>query len=68
MAWDKTQNLAGPQGPAGVDGAAGPAGVDGAPGPQGPVGNDGAVGAQGPAGPIVYHQGNSNYPSLLIYS
>ena len=53
MAWDKTQNLAGPQGPAGVDGAAGPAGVDGAPGPQGPVGNDGAVGAQGPAGPIV---------------
>ena len=53
MAWDKTQNLVGPQGSAGVDGAAGPAGVDGAAGPQGPVGNDGAVGPQGPPGPIV---------------
>jgi len=53
VAWDKTQNLAGPQGPAGVDGVQGAAGVDGAAGPQGPAGNDGAVGPQGPAGPIV---------------
>lgn len=56
MAWDKTQNLVGPQGPAGLDGPAGidgAAGLDGAVGPQGPAGNDGAVGAQGPAGPIV---------------
>ena len=53
MAWDKTQNLVGPQGPAGVDGAQGAAGIDGAAGPQGPVGNDGAVGPQGPPGPIV---------------
>ena len=53
MAWGKNCCIAGPQGPAGVDGAAGPAGVDGAAGPQGPVGNDGAVGPQGPPGPIV---------------
>ena len=53
MAWDKNCCIAGPQGPAGVDGAQGKAGVDGAAGPQGPVGNDGAVGPQGPPGPIV---------------
>ena len=53
MAWDKNCCIAGPQGPAGVDGAQGTAGVDGAAGPQGPVGNDGAVGPQGPPGPIV---------------
>ena len=39
MAWDKTQNLAGPQGPAGVDGSQGPAGIDGAVGAQGPQGD-----------------------------
>ena len=64
MAWDKTQNLAGPAGVAGangLDGSAGPAGVnglDGAVGPQGPAGNDGA---QGPAGPnaVSYDAGNT---------
>ena len=53
MAWDKTQNLAGPQGPAGVDGAqgaAGPAGVDGAAGQTGPQGPQGETGPQGPQG------------------
>jgi len=42
---------AGPQGPAGVDGAVGPAGPAGAIGPQGPAGAAGAIGPQGPAGP-----------------
>jgi hypothetical protein len=44
---------AGPQGPAGADGAEGPrgpAGADGAEGPQGPAGADGATGPRGAAG------------------
>jgi hypothetical protein len=44
---------AGPQGPAGLDGAAGPQGIQGEvgpAGPQGPAGLDGAAGPQGPAG------------------
>ena len=61
MAWGKTQNLVGPQGPTGpngLDGTAGvygAAGLDGAAGPQGPAGADSQVpgpqGEQGPQGP-----------------
>jgi len=62
--YDGAQNLwvqalgqtgpAGPQGPAGANGATGPAGADGAPGQQGlpgPAGADGAPGQQGLQGP-----------------
>jgi hypothetical protein len=45
-----TATVAGPQGPAGVDGPQGPAGPQGSAGPQGPAGPPGSTGPQGSAG------------------
>lgn len=59
-------NGAGPQGPAGADGAPGPQGPAGADGAQGPAGPQGPQGIQGPAGPAGSGATTVEYKKLFM--